>query len=214
MMNALNNLKTRSKLLLSSGMICLALLIVGGMSIAGLMHLSDRIETIFKINVLPLKQLGELQGASNRMSSLVAWHILGRDAATMKKWMAEIAKLDDRIDKFQADYAPIIVTESEQKTFDKLKAEWAGYKEIRTKVLTLSDNYSKDAASELQDTQLAEKLAQLRESVGGLVKENEVQAQENHESSRSAAMTLTIFMITIIVGVLVLSLFGNWAISK
>ncbi|MGB4066828.1 MAG: methyl-accepting chemotaxis protein [Nitrospira sp.] len=214
MMNILNNLKTKAKLLLSSGMICLALLIVGGMSIAGLMHLSDRIETIFKINVLPLKQLGELQGASNRMSSLVAWHILGRDAATMKKWMAEIAKLDDRIDKFQADYASIIVTESEQKTFDKLKAEWAGYKEIRTKVLTLSDNYSKDAASELQDTQLAEKLAQLLDSVNALVEENEGQAQENHESSRSAAMTLTIFMIALIVGALALSLFGNWAISK
>ncbi len=214
MMNRLNNLKTKAKLLLSSGIISVVLLIVGGMSIAGLMQLSDRIETIFTINVLPLKQLGELQGASNRMSSLVAWHILGRDAATMKKWKAEIAELDDRIDTFLADYAPIIVTESEQKTFDQLKAEWAGYKEIRTKILALSDNYSKDAASELQDTQLAEKLAQLLESVGGLVKENEAQAQENHESSRSAAMTLTIFMSALIVGALVLSLFGNWAISK
>jgi len=213
-MNRFYNLTTRAKLLLSSGIICVLLLIVGGMSIAGLMQLSERIETIFKINVLPLKQLGELQGASNRMSSLVAWHILGRDAATMKKWIAEIAKLDDKFDKFQADYAPIIVTESEQKTFDKLKSEWSSYKEIRKKVLTLSDNYSKDAASELQDSQLAETFAQLQDSVNALVKENEVQAQENHESSRSAAMTLTIFMIVLIMGALVLSLFSNWAISK
>ena len=85
MMNALNNLKTKAKLLLSSGMICLALLIVGGVSVAGLMQLSECIETIFRINVLPLKQLGELQGQSQRMNSLVAGHILTRDGATMRK---------------------------------------------------------------------------------------------------------------------------------
>jgi methyl-accepting chemotaxis protein len=212
--NRLYNLKTKTKLLLSSGLICAALLLVGGMSIVGLMQLSDRIETIFKVNVLPLKHLGELQGNSQRMSSLVAWHILGRDAATMKKRLDEIRMLDEKIAQFQTDYAPIIVTESEQKTFDKLKADWASYQEIRKKVLTLSDNYSKDAASELQDTQLAEKLVQLLDSVNALVKENEVQAQENHESSRSAAMTMTMFMIALIGGSLALSLFGNWAISK
>ena len=59
MMNTLNNLKTRSKLLLSSGMISLSLLVVGSMAIIGLVQLSERIETIFTINVLPLKQLGE-----------------------------------------------------------------------------------------------------------------------------------------------------------
>ena len=214
MLNALNNLKTKAKLLLSSGIICLSLLIVGGMAIVGLMQLSERIETIFKINVLPLKQLGELQGYSQRMNSLVAGHILGRDSVTMKNRIEEIAKVDDKIDQFLTDYAPIIVTESEQKTFDTFKVDWVSYKEIRKKVLTLSDNYSKDAASELQDTQLAEKLAQLLDSINALVKENEVQAQENHESSRSAAMTLTMLMIALIAGSLALGLFGNWAISK
>ena len=213
-MNALNNLKTRSKLLLSSGMISLSLLVVGGMAIIGLVQLSERIETIFTINVLPLKQLGELQGYSQRMNSLVTEHILARDGATMRKKMDEIAKLDVKIDQFQTDYAPIIISESEQKTFDRFKAESTSYREIRKKVLTLSDNFSKDAATELQDAQLSAKLAELLESVGSLVKENEVQAQENHESSRSAAMTLTILMLALIGGALTLGLLGNWAIAK
>ena len=214
MVNKLYNLKTKTKLALSSGMICIALLMVGGMSVAGLMQLSDRIETIFKINVLPLKRLGELQGYSHRMSSLVAWHIMGRDSATREKWLDEIRTLDDKIDQFHTDYAPIIVTESEQKTFDRLKADWTSYKEIRRKVLTLSDNFSKAAASELQDTQLAEKLADVLVGVTALVKENEVQAQESHESSRSAAMTLTMIMLALIGGALALGLLGNWVISK
>ncbi|MBH0201226.1 MAG: PAS domain-containing protein [Nitrospira sp.] len=214
MMNTLNNLRTRAKLLLISGLIGVALLLVGGMSIAGLMDLSGRIEAIFKINVLPLKQLGELQGDSQRMSALVAGHILGRDSATMKRRKQEIAQLDEKIKKFQADYAPIIVTESEQKIFDRFKSEWTSYQEIRGKVLTLSDNFSKDAAAELQDSQLAEKLTALLDCVNGLVKENEAQAQDSHESSRSASMTLIMLMIALIGGSLVLSLFANWAISK
>ncbi|MGZ8405562.1 MAG: methyl-accepting chemotaxis protein [Nitrospira sp.] len=214
MVNKLNNLKTKTKLLLSSGLICLSLLVVGGMAIVGLMQLSDRIETIFKINVLPLKQLGELQGQSQRMNSLVAGHILARDGATMRKKMDEIVKLDAKIDQFQTDYAPIIVSESEQKIFDRFKVEWTSYREIRKKVLTLSDNFSKDAATELQDAQLSEKLAELQESVNDLVKENEVQAQENHESSRSAAMTMTMLMVALIGGALTVGLLGNWAISK
>ena len=45
-------------------------------------------------------KLGELQGHSQRMSALVAWHILARDSATMKKWSDAIAKLDEEIKKF------------------------------------------------------------------------------------------------------------------
>ena len=214
MRNKLKNLKTKTKLLLSSSLICLSLLVVGGMGIAGLIQLSDRIETIFKINVLPLKQLGELQGHTELMSALVSRHILARDGASMKGKLDAIAKVDAAIDRFQIEYAPIIVTESEQKTFDRLKSDWSSYREIRKKVLTLSDSFSKDGAMELQETELAKKLAELQESVNGLVKENEVQAQESHESSRGAAMTLTMLMVALIGGALCLGLFANWAISK
>ena len=113
MVNKLNNLKTKAKLLLSSGIISMSLLIVGGMAIAGLMQLSDRIETIFKINVLPLKQLGELQGHSQQMSSIVAGHILARDGATMKVGQTHNSM---KRSTNSNGLCPIIVTESEQKT--------------------------------------------------------------------------------------------------
>src|SRR5512139_503219 len=112
MLNRLSDLSTKSKLLMNSGVILVLLAIGGVMSIGGLMKLSDQIESIFKINVIPLKQLGELQGHSQRMSALVAWHILAHDSATMKKWTEEIKKLDEEIKKFETDYAPIIVSKS------------------------------------------------------------------------------------------------------
>lgn len=214
MLNRLYNLSTKSKLLLNTGVI-LALLVLGGlMSIGGLMKVSGQIESIFTINVLPLKQLGELQGRSQRMSTLVAWHILARDSATMKKWTDAIAKLDEEIKKFEVAYAPIIVSQSERETFERFRTNWADYKEIRTRVLSLSNNFSKDAAIELQDGALAEKLSALLDDVGGLVKENEVQAQESHDSSQSLATSMTVLMLLGIVGALLLGFFSSWTVTK
>lgn len=213
-MNRFHNLSTKAKLLLNSGVLLVLLLVGGIMSIGGLMKLSDRIETIFKINVIPLKHLGELQGNSQRMSALVAWHILAHDSATMKKWMEEIKKLDEQVNTFQSDYAPIIVTQSEQETFERFVTAWDQYREIRTKALELSSNYSKDAASEMQATELAQKLSMMLEAVHGLVKENEMQAQDNQQASKTLAMTLAMFTIAGIVMSIVLGLFCSWKVTQ
>ncbi|MHC9064168.1 methyl-accepting chemotaxis protein [Nitrospira sp. CMX1] len=213
-MHAFNNLNTKSKLLLSFGAIQLLLVVVGVLSVVAVMQLSQRVESIFKINVVPLKQLGELQGRSQRMSALIAWHILATDSATMKKWADEIKKLDEEIDKFEVDYAPIIMNDGERKMFERFHEAWAGYKEVRTAALKKSADFSKDAASEIQNKELAEKLSAMLGAVAELVKENESQAQENHESSKSMAWMLAMVMIVVIVGALAIGLLGSWAVTK
>ena len=213
-MHAFNNLNTKLKLLLSFGAIQLLLVVVGVLSIVAVMQLSQRVESIFKINVVPLKQLGELQGRSQRMSALIAWHILATDSATMKKWADEIKKLDEEIDKFEVDYAPIIMNDGERKMFGRFHDAWAGYKEVRTAALKKSADFSKDAASEIQNKELAEKLSAMLGAVAELVKENESQAQENHESSKNMAWMLAMVMIVVIVGALAIGLLGSWAVTK
>ncbi len=214
MVKKLGELSTRSKLLLSSGMILVLLAIGGLMSIGGLMKMSNQIESIFRINVIPLTQLGELRGHSQRMSALVAWHILARDSASMKKWTEEIKKLDAEIEKFEAVYAPIIITESEQKTFQRFLTTWPQYKEVRAKVLDLSENFSKDAAVELQDTELARKLSVILDAVTDLVKENEVQAQESQQASEGLALTLAMLSVAGIVISILLGLFSSWRVTR
>ncbi|MBK9305841.1 MAG: MCP four helix bundle domain-containing protein [Nitrospira sp.] len=213
-MKTFQNLKTKTKLLLGCSGIALGLLMVGGMAISSVTDLRDRIEAIYKINVIPLTSLGELQSSSQRMSALVAWHILAHDSATMKKQMDDIKALDEQIDRFLERYAPIIVTETEQKTFDGFKTALAEYKASRSRVLDLSDAFSKDAANELQSTELGEKLAVMLEKVHGLVKENEIQAQEHYESSRDAATRFITLMGAVIAGAFLVGLFINWAVSR
>lgn len=214
MVKKLGELSTRSKLLLNSGVILVLLAIGGIMSIGGLIKMSNQIESIFRINVIPLTKLGELQGQSQRMSALVAWHILARDSASMKKWGQEIQKLDEEIEKFEADYAPIIITESERETFKRFMTTWPQYKDIRAKVLDLSSNFSKDAALELQETELAQKLSIMLDAVTALVKENEVQAQESQQASESLALTLAMLSVAGIVISIALGLFTSWKVTK
>lgn len=214
MLSRLHNLSTKTKLLLNTGVI-LSLMAVGGlMSIGGMMKVSGQIESIFTINVLPLIKLGELQNRTQRMSALVAWHILARDSATMKKWNEAIVKLDEEVTQFETAYDPIIVSDSERKTFERFKANWVDYKEIRAKVLSLSAAFSKDAAIELQDGALGEKFSALLADVGGLVKENETQAQESHDTSQNLATSMTVLMLLGIVGAVLLGLFSSWTVTK
>ncbi|UVT14522.1 MAG: MCP four helix bundle domain-containing protein [Nitrospira sp.] len=213
-MNTLRNLKTRSKLLISFGLVGLLLLTVGVLSINGIDKLNQRMEVIYKVNLRPLKLLGDLRGQSERMNALVAWHILAYDSATVTKWTQEIEKVDADVDRYLAEYAPIIVAQSEQEFYDKYKAGWAEYKEARGKVLRLSANFSKDAAAELQRTELAEKLVGLLGAIDGLTHENEIQAKDTYDASLDLASTVhTVSIIIVSVGLL-LGLFLAWLISR
>jgi len=212
--NTLRNLKTRSKLLISFGLVGLLLLMVGVLSINGINKLNQRMEVIYKVNLRPLKLLGDLRGQSERMNALVAWHILAYDSATVTKWTQEIEKVDADVDRYLAEYAPIIVAQSEQEFYDKYKAGWAEYKEARGKVLRLSANFSKDAAAELQRTELADKLVGLLGAIDGLTHENEIQAKDTYDASLDLASTVhTVSIIIVSVGLL-LGLFLGWLISR
>lgn len=213
-MNRLLNLSTKAKLLLNSGVILMLMVLGGITSIGALTKVSGQIESIFTYNVLPLKQLGELQGLSHRMSTLVAWHVLAHDGATMKKWSAAIATLDEEMKKFEAGYEPIIVSQSERETFERFKAIRNDYRAVREKVLGLSANFSKDAAAELQDTALAEKLSAMLDLVASLVKENEVQAQQSHDESQALARWLTWLMLFGMMMVVIWGLFSSWKVTQ
>jgi PAS domain S-box-containing protein len=212
--NTLRNLKTRSKLLISFGLVGLLLVAVGELSITGIDKLNQRMNVIYKVNLTSLKLLGDLHGQAERMSALVAWHILAYDSTTMAKWTQEIGKLDEDVDRFVTEYQPLIVAESERGIYERFKTSWAEYKEIRTKVMQLSSNFSKDGAAEIQRTELAQKLAGILEAINGLTHENEVQAKETFDTSLDMASTLHTTNIIIMGAGLLLGMFLGWLISR
>jgi methyl-accepting chemotaxis protein len=214
MLNAFKNLSIRLKLLSSIGGVGLLLVMIGGMSIVGMNQLSGRTEFIYKTNLIPITILADLRAAMLRRSNLVTWHILAADSATMATREKSIEELDRKIEELTERYAPVIVTDSERKLFEQLKGGTPAYREARKKVLESSRNFSKDAAAEIQSTELVGKLAVLYEAVEGLIAENETQAEESYRSSHDLSTAVNWLMLLTILAAACVGSLGMWFVSK
>ena len=213
-MNRFKNLSTRTKLMVNIGLFVLIMIITTGLSIKEMGELSQRIEVIYKTNVLPMAILGDLRDNTQQVTGAVGLHILAHDSATAAKRIEEIARLDAEIETLVSSYEPIILSEPERKYFEQFQANWSGYKDIRAKVLQLSKDYSKDGASELREKELNPKIDALNDAVNGLVGENKTQAREAFQSSQDLRDTLTLTLILFVVGGCVVGIGFGWFMSR
>ncbi|NOU11497.1 MAG: hypothetical protein HOO98_15990, partial [Nitrospira sp.] len=60
-MNKFDNLHTGKKLLVSFATILVFFLVLGVLSVVGMRWISDRMESMYKINLIPIKMLGDLR---------------------------------------------------------------------------------------------------------------------------------------------------------
>ena len=214
MLNAFKNLSIRLKLLCGFGVTGFLLVIIGGLSIVGMNRLNANAEFIYKTNLLGVTVLSDLRAQMLRRTNLVVWHILANDAATMTEREKSIIELDKEIEGQLEKYVPLIVEEEEKKVFEKLKAGIPEYMEVRKKMLQLSRNYSKEAAAEVQKTELAEKVNALYGAVDWLVKENNRQAEESYRSGHDLSTSLNWGMSLLNISALLIGAFSVWFVSK
>jgi PAS domain S-box-containing protein len=209
MLNRFLNLSIKSKLLFACGISGVMLVMLGGMAFFGMNRLSGQTEFIYKTNVNSLMLLSDLRADLARRSNHVLWHILAQDPATMKEQERKIHDLDQAIERLTEQYEPLIVTESERATYDRLKKSGAEIREARDKVLALSRSFKKEAAADVQRTEMADLLAVLFHAVDGLVEENDKQAKESYAASLSLSATLNWTLFALNLGAL---LIGAWAL--
>ena len=172
MVNRFKNLSIRWKLISGFAVAGAVSLVIGGMSFFGMNQLTAKSEFIYKTNLLPTLTLAELRATVLRRSNSVLWHLLSTDSASMKAQEQGIAEYDKKIDELLVKYEPAIVEEHERTLFEQVKAGLPAMLEVRTRVLSLSRDYRKDAAAELQRGELAEKFKVVIEGLDGLLAEN------------------------------------------
>jgi methyl-accepting chemotaxis protein len=213
-MNRIKNLSTKTKLMINIGLFVVIMTITTGLSIKGMSALGQQSEFIYKTNVMSIMLLGDLRDRTQRMDALILSHILVQDSATRAQLIKDIASLDAQIERFVPSYAPLLVSEPERKHFERFQSEWSIYKDIRAKVVQLSDNFSKDAASELHQNELEPKLEALSAAILGLVGENETQAKDaflaTHDLTQSMTLTLGLFVL----GASIVGIGFGWFIAR
>ena len=214
MLNRFKNLRIKSKLAWGFGVSGLLLLIIGLMSYEGMNRLSGHTEFIYKTNLHGITIMSDLRAQMLRRSNFVIWHILASDSPAMAAQEKSIAELDKEIEDLVAKYVPLIVAEEEKKVFAKLQAGIPEYMEIRKKVLQLSKNFSKDAAAEVQKTELAEKIGALYDMVDWLVKENNRQAEESYQSGHALSTSLNWGMGLLSISAFLIGGIAVWFVSR
>lgn len=214
MLNRFRNLGIKKKLMCGFGLSGLLLLVIGGMSVAGLNRLTGQVESIYKVNVLPVMVLSDLRATMLKRSNLVMWHLLSDDAATMEEKSREIVEADTKIEGLLETYAPAIVTESERKAFEQVKGGAPAYKEVRKKVLDLSKSLRKDKAAEVQRVELKQKLAVIFEGLDQLVVENQRQAEQSYAHSQSLSALLNWTQVALNVMAMLIGVWTVWFVSK
>jgi len=214
MVNRFKNLSIKMKLVCGFAVAGAVSLVIGGMAFVGMNQLTAKTEFIYKTNLLPTLTLGELRATVLRRSNSVLWHLQANDSAGMKVQEQRIAECDKKIDELMVKYEPAIVEEGERQLFDQVKTALPRMVEIRTRVLSLSRDYRKDAAAELQRSELAEVSKVVMDGLDGLIEVNKRQAEESYASSHSLSNGLNLTMILLNVAGMVIGLLTIWVISK
>ena len=212
-MRKLDNLKTVHKLI-----VIVAIFVVGQVvgtifSTWGLSELSQRAEALYRVNLLPVKELGELKALNYKMVAQIGFHIQAFDSAAVTKAEKDIETIDKEIDDLLATYVPIIVSDLERKTFAKYTSNLSKFKEVREKVLKLSRLYSKDGATEVRMKELVPVREAMLTNLQSLIRENEQQAQANYQGSQALTVRLTTLQIIIVVLMSLLGMVTAWLVA-
>ena len=213
MVKRLDNLRTVHKLIVIAAIFLIGQIVGTIFSTWGLSQVSQRAEELYRVNLLPVKELGELKALNYRMVVEVAFHIQAHESAAVTKAEQEIAAIDKEIDDLSSRYVSIIVSDRERKMFERYTQDLMKFREAREKVLKLSRLHSKDAATEARMKEVVPIRQAMMDDLQALTKENEQQAQENFLGSQALAEKLTTAQISIVILMSLLGLIVSWLVA-
>lgn len=130
-MKRFNNLKTRTKLILSFVIVALFTGIVGVIGITSMSSINNSSVDMYNEDFLPSLDLARIQTALEDVRALHLLAVYERDPASFNTRVEEINKQVSNTNELLADYAEKIQTEEEQTLYDNLMDSLIDYREVR-----------------------------------------------------------------------------------
>lgn len=214
MLKTLEDLTMVLKLAVIAGMFILILIVCGALSIWGLHESGQRAETIYKVNLLPVRDLGDLRGLIYKMVGMIGLHIQAYDSTARENAEEQIQNTDQEMDLLMDRYALTITVEEDRKILQRVRENWAQFKQNREKVLELSRLFSKDAAGELRNTGLIPLREEILASFNVLIDKHEKEAQKSYQASHALSTQLTLAMIGVFLTLSLMGLAVVWHMAK
>lgn len=202
------------KLAVIAGMFMLILMVCGAFSTWGLHEASQRAEAIYKANLLPVRDLGDMRGLVYKMVGMIGLHIQAYESTAREDVEKQIHDTDQQMGQLMDRYARTITAEEDRKIFEQVQHNWSTFQERREKVLELSSLFSKDAAGELRNTGLIPVREDIIAGFKTLIHKHEQAAQESYQASQTLSTQLTVALSGAFVVLSLMGLAVVWLISK
>ncbi len=209
---SLNNIKTRSKILLLVSFSLIISLTIGIMGIYYLDRTTNAIEVIFNEQLLPIEYLGEVRVNQLRVSESILHIVLDPNPANIKTEMDKINQRGNETDVLLKKYEATNLSAAEKPIYEKLKKELQDYRSVREKALEMAKSAApgaREAFIAFNENTVVPKAEAVLTTLRNL-SEVLVKASETEKNLR-VANAQTALMITasiIVVGAILLIAFG------
>ncbi len=148
-MQRFHQLTVSTKLLTAFGLVLALTIFVGVLSVVQLGRVNQT-STDMELNWMPsVRYTGELNTLTSDFRIAELQHILSTSEEQMAKWEAQIAAVSASIGRTQAEYAKLISSEEERRTYDAFQRSWGEYLNEHKKLIALSRANQNDEAKAL-----------------------------------------------------------------
>ncbi|MGG5290523.1 methyl-accepting chemotaxis protein [Pseudomonas shirazensis] len=197
---SLRNMNIAPRALLGFALIGALMLGLGVFSLIQMGKIRQAGVAIESINVPSIKTLDELTALSLRLRTLSYRLLVNRDPATQQDTLRLLDERNAQIDKAQSRYQTFIVAAEEQAAFDQYGQLLTQYRQLETRMRSLSQTNRIDELADLLNRDLLTNSEQINKVMNTLLEMNTEQARNANATAAnqySTAFTLVIGLLIV-----------------
>lgn len=202
---SLRNMNIAPRALLGFALIGLLMLGLGIFSLVQMGNIRQAGEVIEQVNVPSIKILDELTGLNLRMRTLSYRLLVNRDAQTQRDTLNLLDQRNAQMDRAREAYVPMIRADDEQAAFDQFGQLLSQYRQLESRMRTLSQENRLDELSDMLNRDLMANSEQMNKVMDTLLRMNTEQTRATNEKAAEQYGTAFALVIGLLIGASVLT---------
>jgi methyl-accepting chemotaxis protein len=203
-MNALNNVRIGTKLIVSFIIVALIAAVVGVIGIFNIRTIDNADTELYQHYTVPIQILGDISTAFQRTRVNLREVVLSKDNAERAQYIQKIEDLRIEIDKSAAEYEKLLLTDAGKAAFDNFVQTRKVLQPLQTQIIELAQAGKTEEALELLRGDAFTAAAAEQEAIAKMTEMKVADAKEIADNNTILANSSTTTMIiAIVVGLLV-----------
>jgi methyl-accepting chemotaxis protein len=208
-MNLLNNVKTSVKLISSFMVIAVLTAVVGALGIRDIRQIDAAGAQLYQNQTVPIGQLQDMSVSFQRIRVNMRDLLLAKTPEEMQEYVNTIEQLTKEIDKVEAEYEALIVTQEMQSLFDAYSASYEQFLPYVDQITSLALDGKQEQGLIILRGGAYTAAKAIETDIDAMVTMKVKQAKDTaDENSATAAQSYTFMIIIAIVAVLMAIGFG------